>query len=168
MCRSFRLSKDDFFDIILLMLFAAHVIPAGYVGEMIGNPFLAFLAGIVIHFILDCIPHYDTTDGGKYTLRQWALVLMDLAVGLYIILFILRPEFNINSPFLWGAFGGILPDLFEITPFINKVYRRNKIGATVHKFHNGIQKIHIKSIPGLLVQVFVIILFSYLYLHMGR
>lgn len=147
------------------MLFSAHVIPAGYVGEMIGNPFLAFLAGIVIHFILDSVPHYDTTDRGKFTLRQWALILADVTIGLYIILFVLKPDFNIKSPFLWGALGGILPDMLEFTPILNKAYRKMKWGAVVHRFHEKIQSVRLKPIQGLLIQVFIIILFSYLYLH---
>lgn len=147
------------------MLFAAHAIPAGYVGEMIGNPFLAFLAGIIIHFVLDSIPHYDTTDGGKYTFRQYALVLTDLAIGISIVLFVLKPEISFKSSFLWGAFGGILPDILDVVPFIRNYYRKTKWGAAVHKFHDGIQRIRLKPIPGLLVQAFVIILFSYLYLR---
>lgn len=147
------------------MLFTAHVIPAAYIGEKIGNPILAFLVGIFIHFLLDSIPHYDTTDKGKYTFRQWALVLVDFAIGLLIIFGLIQPAYNLKSPFLWGAFGGILPDLFDCLPFIRELFWKTKFGKAFHSFSCKIQAKHLKPIPGLLIQVFVIILFSYLYLH---
>ena len=147
------------------MLFSSHVLAAGYVGGKIGNPFLAFLAGILIHLILDAIPHYDTTDKGKYTPRQWALVLVDFAIGLFIIFGLIKPVYNLKSPFLWGAFGGILPDLFDCPPLIRELFWKTKIGKAFHNFSCKIQAKHLKPVPGLLIQVFIIILFSYLYLH---
>lgn len=147
------------------MLTATHAIAAGYVGEKIGNPVLALLAGIAIHFLLDSIPHYDTTDGGKMTTRQLALLAIDVLAGAYVIFFVLQPDLSYKSPFLWGAFGGVLPDILDCIPFWQKAFRRTKFGGAVHLFHDRIQRVRLSPFPGLLIQVILIMIFSYLYLH---
>lgn len=147
------------------MLVAAHIITAGYAGEMIVNPFLAFLVGIIVHFVLDSIPHYDTTDNGKITKRQLALSITDIIIGILLIVFLLKADLGLKSPFLWGALGGIVPDILDNIPFWQNAFRNTHFGRTFHKFHDNIQKIRLTPIPGLLIQVLVIVIFSYLYLH---
>jgi hypothetical protein len=147
------------------MLIASHIIVAGYVGEMIGNPFLAFLVGIIIHFLLDSIPHYDTTDNGKITKRQLALTVTDGFVGIILIVFLLKADLGLKSPFFWGAFGGIFPDILDNVPFWQKAFRNTVFGKKFHKFHEDIQSVRLAPVPGLLVQAIVIVIFLYLYLH---
>ncbi|MFA4996102.1 MAG: hypothetical protein WC536_03100 [Patescibacteria group bacterium] len=159
------LSAYSFYIIdILNMMTATHIIAAGYVGERIGNPFIAFLVGIVIHFILDSIPHYDTTDGGKLTKRQLTLTFVDLTIGILIIKFLLKADLSFGSSFLWGAVGGIFPDILDVIPFWQKAFRSTKFGKRFHKFHDDIQRISLPPISGLLIQAIIIIIFSYLYL----
>ena len=135
------------------MLFAVHATAAGAAGQFIGNPPLAFLAGIILHFILDSIPHYDTTDNGKLTTRQVALVGIDAAIFVFLVIFIIKPVFVWSSPFWWGAFGGVLPDLFDCVPFWDKAFQRTRFGKKFHRFHNKIQSIKLSFIPGILIQV---------------
>lgn len=146
------------------MLISTHFITAGYAGEGIGNPLLAFLSGIVIHFILDAIPHTDTIDGGKLTLKQLSVILIDLVVGALLIIFLLKPEASANNPFWWGAFGGILPDIFDCIPLWQEAFRKTKIGGKIHYFHELIQRTKISFVFGFLVQFILLIIFSYLYL----
>lgn len=146
------------------MLLAAHIIPAGYVGEKIGDPFLAFLAGIILHFILDAIPHFDTADKNPFSFRQLALVVIDGLIGILIVVYILRPDLSIKSSFLWGMVGGILPDVFDVVPFWQKWFRKSLIGKPVNWLHEKIQFHHLTPLPGLLVQVIIVVVFSLLYL----
>ena len=147
------------------MLAANHTIVAGVVGSYIGNPFLAFLAGFIIHFLLDSIPHFDTTDKGKFTFRQIFLVVADFAIGLMLIFWVIRADISINSPFVWGAFGGMVPDLLDNVPFWNKAFRKSKIGRKFHNFHNLFHSrlFNHKPFLGLLSQYLIIALFIWLY-----
>lgn len=147
------------------MLIATHIIVAGYAGEMIGNPFLTFLAGVIIHLLLDAIPHYDTTDDGKITKRQLALVIIDGIIGIFLIIFLLRANLGFKSPFFWGALGGIFPDILDNVPFWQKAFRGTNFGKKFHQFHERIQKISLPLIPCLLLQILIVMIFSYLYLH---
>jgi len=146
------------------MMTATHIIAAGYVGEKIGNPFLAFLVGIVIHFLLDCIQYYDTTDNGEITKRQLVLIFTDLIIGILIIVLVLKANLNLQGSFLWGAFGGILPDVMDNIPFWQKAFRSTSFGKKFHKFHDKIQKYSLSPLFGITIQVLIIIIFSYLYL----
>ena len=145
------------------MLIAAHSIAGGVAGDFIGNPILAFLLGIIIHFILDAIPHYDTTDNHKFTFRQWALILGDALVALLIIFLIIKPPLDINSPFLWGAIGGITPDFFDNVSLWSKQFQAFKLGNVFHNFHERIQPKQPNIFWGLLVQIVLIAIFIYLY-----
>jgi hypothetical protein len=135
------------------MLFSTHAMVAGAVGKYLGNPVLAFLLGIVLHLVLDSIPHYDTTDDGKLTKRQLALVGFDIIVFILLVIFVVKPMFSLSNPFWWGAFGGVLPDLFDCVPFWNKSFRRTKFGKKFHRFHDKIQSVKVGPVPGILVQV---------------
>lgn len=147
------------------MLAANHTIVAGVAGSYIGNPFLAFLAGIIIHFILDTIPHFDTTDKGEFTTRQIALVLIDFLIGLFIIFGILHIKIDPSSPFIWGAVGGNLPDVLDNIPFWKDRFRGTGIGARVHSLHELIhgKAFDAKPVLGMLTQYIIIALFVWLY-----
>ncbi len=146
------------------MLIATHTIVSGVVGDYIGNPFLAFLTGIFLHLILDYIPHYDTTDKGKFTLRQISFIIADFLLALVIIL-IIKPDLSFNSSFLWGAIGGNLIDIIDNNPLIQKTVRSNKLGKSLDKLHVSLQRKKIGPLPGILIQYFitaVFIVISYL------
>lgn len=147
------------------MLVAAHIITAGYVGERIGNPFLAFLVGVIIHFLLDAVPHYDTTDNGKVTKRQLVLSITDLIIGILLIVFLFKADLSLKSSFFWGALGGIFPDILDNIPFWQNAFRSTSFGKRFHKFHDGIQKITLPPIPGLFLQIILIMIISYFYLR---
>lgn len=137
------------------MLIAAHAIAAGTVGTYISNPILAFLLGIILHFVLDFVPHYDTTDEGKFTPRQIALILTDFLLFLLIIIFVIKPS---DPSFWWGAFGGIFPDFLDINPLWNKAFRKTAFGKSFHKFHEKIQRYRASFVPGISVQMLVILI----------
>lgn len=148
------------------MLAANHTIVAGVAGSYIGNPFLAFLVGIIIHFALDAVPHFDTTDDGDITARQLTLIIVDFLIGLLIIFYVMHVKLSFDSPFVWGAIGGNFPDLLDNIPFWQESFRNSKIGGRIHHFHEIIHsKLYDKKpIQGMLSQYLIIALFVWLYL----
>ena len=146
------------------MLLATHSISAGVMGEKLDDPILAFLLGIVLHFVLDAIPHFDTTDAGKLTPRQLLLILIDGLIGLMILYLIFhRSEHRISL--MAGVAGGILPDLLDNIPLWEKQFRKTKFGKLFHHWHDIIQRKKLKPLWGIAVQVLIIILSVYLFLN---
>lgn len=144
------------------MLIAAHSIGGSLAGEVIGNPFLAFLLGIVLHYLLDAIPHYDTTDGGKFTKRQLILILVDALFGFILLFIMLDKSCNVYA-FWAGALGGIAPDLIDNLPYIKSWTSRNKFFKLFLRFHTSIQKNTVYWLYGLIIQYLIIALFVYIY-----
>lgn len=138
------------------MLIASHALVGGTIGELVDNPILALLLGIISHFVLDAIPHYDTTDDGRYTKRQLALFLFDLIIGVVLIV-ILLPTIHHSLSFFAGMVGGILPDFIDNVPFWNKHFQSTRFGKSFHEFHTRIQPIKLSPVPGLLVQLVFLI-----------
>jgi hypothetical protein len=128
------------------MIIAVHAVTGGLLGESIDNAYLAFVAGIILHYVLDAIPHFDNVlENGKWTWKQWLFTSSDLLITI-LFLFFLRPELSLASPFLWGAFGGILPDILDNVPFWRKKFRKTYIGGKIFFLH---EKIHSKSKPNI-------------------
>lgn len=140
------------------MLISSHMIAAGAVGQWLENPILAFLVGIVVHFVLDAIPHYDTTDDGKWTKSQIAFVIGDFVIGVLIIFLYLKPPLEFTNPFWWGALGGIIIDIFDVSPFWKDKFRQSKFGQGVHWFHEYVHKVKAEPFLGIVSQVLIIII----------
>jgi len=136
---------------------------AGAVGEYTGNPVPAFLVGLLIHLILDAIPHYDSVDDGKWTKLQFGFVATDLVIGLLIIFLYLKPPIVLDSPFWWGALGGVIIDIFDVTPFWRDKFRNTRVGRAIHWFHDLVHQIKVGPISGLASQILVIIIAILLY-----
>lgn len=147
------------------MLIATHSIVGAVAGESVGNPIYALLLGAAIHFLLDAIPHFDTTDNGNYTKRQIGLVLVDGILGALVlaVLFFGHSEHKLN--FASGAFGGILPDLLLNVPGLKQKVLKNNLARRVQDFHAKIQSYSLPAVPGLLIQYLISALFVYLYLR---
>jgi len=108
------------------MTLTAHAAMGAVIGEAIGNPLLGFVVAIIIHFLVDIIPHGDTFISNNYRVlkrrRKQALayVTVDAICAILFILFIVnvRDVALIRSISL-GIFGSVLPDLlvglFDIT-----------------------------------------------------
>jgi len=138
------------------MLLGAHLMAGAAAGEYINNPYLAFAAGFILHFILDAVPHFDTTDDNKFTFRQIALISVDGIIGL-LIFFVCYRQFSVHKiSFLAGALGGIVPDIIDNVPFWQKIIKNNKFGKKFHSFHAWVQSIKVAPIPGIAVQYLII------------
>jgi len=128
---------------------------AGVVGSKTDSPELAFLFGLISHLVLDAIPHYDTTDAGKFTTRQIVVIFGDSLIGLAIIFFYLKPE---EPTFFWGVLGGVILDIMDNVPFWSARFRQSPIGRPIHRIHSFVQRIKVRPLIGILTQVTVIVL----------
>lgn len=88
------------------------------------NPFVAFLLGVLIHFVLDAFPHVDPgtffnpeRDNNKpwpTWIYIYAASEFIIAWTIVILLFQTRSDFGI---IVAGGFGGIAVDIIENNPY---------------------------------------------------
>ena len=107
------------------MILTSHIIISGILGSQTQNYFLAALIGLVSHYVLDAIPHWDYLSdefesgakSGKNFMKKkkfWlelAKIGGDALAG-FILLFIFTQFYqNISIiPAIIGGFFGVLPD----------------------------------------------------------
>lgn len=125
------------------MTFAPHAIIGAAAGTFTDNIWLAFLFGLVSHFVADFTPHLEPNflviknpDGTKkWSIWLYVFVLAEFVITIYIFwLWRERPDFNI---LLAGAIGGLAPDFIANNPFLQK-YRNAPVLRQIFWFHDTI------------------------------
>ena len=160
------------------MLDTVHVLTGLVLGRYIDNPFLAFCAGVVSHFALDAMPHWDgdkTTkqakgDGSAHpSLNQEGktILLSDMAATTAAFLvFAAFGKMMLPQPtqafwlffaghWSWwaGMLGGLFPDILLLGYLFFGWCKPEWLFQL--EFHKRIQSRKMKRIPGLVMQVIV-------------
>lgn len=108
------------------MLSISHAVTGAFIATKLNNIYLAIPIILISHYLEDAIPHWDagTGLGNGSKNRQTAIThgLIDLALAA-VLVFVFYPSttphilnlksFVLNSPPIWGAFFGLLPDFLE-------------------------------------------------------
>jgi hypothetical protein len=128
------------------MTIMPHALIGATTATLAGNNYLlAFVFGVISHFLMDALPHLDpkfllTKDvSGSKKWSNWiyAFILGEFTLTVFIFYFLRhRPDFNI---LLCGALGGIFPDLIVNNPLLEFLRRKPVIKYLFH-FHD---KIHL-------------------------
>lgn len=99
------------------MTLVIHATVGAIVGRYLPNPFLAFIAGFVSHFLVDIIPHGDSAvykryKSGLHKKRSTALVLIDGSLAIITSLLLVNlGTFESLRAASWAIVGSVLPDL---------------------------------------------------------
>jgi len=151
------------------MILSTHsVVGAVSAYSLTNNPFIALLVGIVSHFVLDAIPHWDytlNTNEPNPTIKGFVIdaarVSLDLTLGFLLVLLFVQ-GINDFNPIIWaGVLGGIIPDIFQ---FLGRRLPKTPLFLFV-KFHDIFHtKKELKAhyLYGVLFQFFVVVLFLFL------
>ena len=156
------------------MVLATHAFAGGILAAAItANPAVAFGIGVISHFLLDAIPHWDYFDKlksarvnndnyldndmvvGKYFLHDLSIIALDCLIGVVALAVIILFRTHLFWPALLGMIGGILPDLFH---FLYYKIRREPF-TSIEKFHHFIHAKDrgVASIPGIAFQFSILV-----------
>ncbi len=127
------------------MTIGPHALAGAAAATITSNYYLAFIFGLISHFILDMLPHLEPKslmtkekDGTKkWSIWLYVFVIVEISLTVFVFYFLRhRPDFNL---LLVGAFGGLMPDMIVNNPFLQ--FLRNKpVIKHLFWFHD---KIHI-------------------------
>jgi hypothetical protein len=158
------------------MVLATHAFAGGILAAAItGNPAGAFAVGIVSHFLLDAIPHWDYFDKlrssrvsenyleadmvvNKYFWSDLLIIFADCLFGVILLASVVFFRKYLLVPALFGMIGGIIPDTFHFLYF--KI--RREPFTSIEKFHHFIHadKKKIKSAPGIAFQLAIMVIIA--------
>jgi len=107
------------------MFITAHAAIATVIGRQVNNSLLAFLIGLISHFIFDLIPHGDSKLGQRFwgerlkflkDRREFKFMaiygsLDSLTLAFYLIFIFKNFEFARADNVIWAIIGSILPDV---------------------------------------------------------
>jgi len=153
------------------MILASHIIVSGLLGATTQNYFLAGFFGLVSHYILDAVPHWDfylspefnvkaeTEDGNfikeKLFWKEIGKIVVDILIGLSLLFIFLKTlgYINIAAVFI-SVFFGILPDSLQLFYLMTK-WKFIKWNMDLQQFmHFSIhKKIEQAFWPGIIAQI---------------
>ena len=122
------------------MLTVNHVLTGAVVGEFIGDPLLAFILALLLHLLLDKVPHFWPNEEAGKTV----VFLVDI-LACFLVLVFLFTRIAFSKSMFWGALGGFSVDavLLPLLPFNIKLghwHSDRQIHKTdpIHLFTDGI------------------------------
>lgn len=128
------------------MLLSQHAIIGAAIGLQTGNPWMGFAGGLVLHNLMDRLPHVDVnilhiengTENTEYELgwKDYFVVAIDSLILFAVLFYIWNVTRQTNLIFL-SALGGVLPDFIDNVPFWNKYFRKTGFGRLYHNFHES-------------------------------
>lgn len=148
------------------MYLTVHASIGAAIGGSVSHPSLAFLLGIVSHFILDKIPHADPGGANhfegrnifpltKSAKRFLAIVLIDTLLAAATTLFLIRAMPNASLSLLFGVIGSILPDYLFGLYFLTKWKLLKSFQMFHHRIHFPHKQYRVQVFPGTLIQILV-------------
>jgi membrane protein DedA with SNARE-associated domain len=144
------------------------------IGEQINQPWLAFILGVISHFVLDAIPHdiieiRRWQDKGNFIKRTSLEAAVDLSLFLILLGFLwLKGNLALNYSVLAGVLGALLPDYIWGVGELFKI--KNRWLEKYKQLHNGDHALFHKNIYiplkyGLFIQLFFLFFFLSIYLR---
>jgi hypothetical protein len=163
------------------MILASHIIVSGLLGAETRNYFLAAILGIISHYILDGIPHWNyltdefelrakTETGFIKSKKFWQEIIKvgaDILIGVALLFVFLRPFSYANIfPAAISIFFGILPDPLNLLYWITNWKMLKWNSDLQHFMHYSIhKKIKQGFWPGITIQIATVgMVFLILYL----
>jgi len=147
------------------MFLTVHTTAAIVLTQRIANPWLAFLIGLLSHFVLDAIPHGDKdfvgADGRITTKKFFTLAIIDIAITVIWVGFLFgQNHYTHFYPALAAVIGSILPD------FIMGIYltTKNKLfrwGFNLNEKSHQIIKKNLTLNQGLILQFLIFLIFAW-------
>ncbi len=120
------------------MFITTHAVIGALVGvEFASKPFIAFVVGLISHFLVDIIPHGDSSlykgyVSGARVKRAIAYVTLDSLVGMLFVLGLFNTQFvEHRLAISMGIIGSVIPDLLVA---IYEVFRIKEL-RWFHRLH---------------------------------
>jgi len=160
------------------MILTPHILVGATIGIKTKKSLLIIILGLLSHFILDIIPHWDyslsnirhfsTTKDYNLLFIDISKILIDVIIGLLIVIFILRKKIMLNKNYIpyvvLGIFVSVLPDILWVLAGFVENELLDKFVTFHHHLHYKPQKEGMVTFLGLITQI-VTILIAILFLN---
>jgi len=146
------------------MLLATHALAGAIIGNLVNNAFIAFLLGLISHFLIDAIPHLDFPkykkgndmkklkyNGKPLSKFQFNLILLNIILSVLALIYLFLRGEN-TAPYVMGILGAVIIDIPDDFPFLNEKYKNTAPFKYIYNFHMKIQTIQPPKSIGIFTQ----------------
>ncbi len=121
------------------MILATHILTGTLIGAKIKNPFAIIAVSIIVHYLLDVIPHGEYLNRKSKFAKTWWKVTLDIFLGLFLSGIILFSQGWIFEKAMLGRiilaiFFSLLPDLTTLIYMLSK----EKVLKSLYRFNQWV------------------------------
>lgn len=132
-----------------------------------GGPASAFGIGLLSHYLMDAITHWDypiscnKEKSVKAFVSDVLKVLIDITIGVGIVVWAMGPQGFLSMPWLvFAVVGSAFPDFLQFGLMVHKNKVLNALQRFHHAFHSPFS-LNGKPIQGILFQVVIVAFFTF-------
>ena len=134
------------------MVIVPHMLAGAAIGAHSPNVWAAFCFGLVSHYLLDSLPHWDYLDSPKISkFKHLVKIFIDFIIAIIIVLIVAWP---LKIIIIFGIMGALLPDFIEFLYINYKIKLLRPLSLFHHKVH------YYKKIPFLKGSIFQVIIIA--------
>jgi hypothetical protein len=119
------------------MILTTHILSGAAIGANVKSPYLVVIFSIVLHFLLDLLPHGDYLNK-KSRLREFWKVAVDLIISFSLIFGIIAFKNISDVPTLKNIFIGIFFSILPDGTTFLYIWMKMKFLKPVKDFHEGL------------------------------
>ncbi|MFH1236669.1 MAG: hypothetical protein V1685_07130 [Parcubacteria group bacterium] len=139
------------------MLLLVHIVAGSSIGVLSKNGGEAFALGMLSHFIMDALPHWNYILRVPITLKKIVAYSPDVLTPLIVFWCFVTAFPEQSGIITLAALGTVLPDMVSMVALGSKTLRATVVIRVFQKFH-GLLQWEIGIMPGMTVQVLTIAL----------
>ncbi len=143
------------------MILSTHFITGAALASFSDSVVILFCSALILHFVLDAIPHWEYLDEFDEIKQKWPLVAIDILLGPSLILFSIVGLYGFDWlkiwPFLFSGAVSVLPDGLS---FLHFMLPQNRLLEKVFVFHEFVHnKKNLSFKQGFLFQIVINLVF---------
>ncbi|HCJ52658.1 MAG: hypothetical protein A2898_04320 [Candidatus Kerfeldbacteria bacterium RIFCSPLOWO2_01_FULL_48_11] len=135
------------------MLLLAHIVAGSSIGVLAKNGGEAFALGMISHFVMDTLPHWNYILRVPITLKKIVAYSPDVLTPLIVFWCFVTAFPEQSGIITLATLGAVFPDIISMIALVSKTLRATVVIRVFQKFHSSIQW-EIGILPGMTVQVF--------------
>lgn len=117
------------------MVITPHMLVGAAVGSKFGNPWLVFTLGLLSHYLLDALPHWDYLKGIEIKNPDHLIKIgLDFILGGFFV-FLLTYSSEQRFLILIALLGALLPDILEVIYCNFNIKWLRPLSLIHHKIH---------------------------------
>jgi len=122
------------------MILSTHFLAGAAVAAQTDNPAVLMITVLVVHLLLDILPHWQYFYALEELKKNKAKLLVDIVAGPAAVLVLALVKYGLDFPIIfWLMLGGLISVLPDGVTFLFYLFPKNKTLRRITDFHEWIQ-----------------------------